>query len=198
MRTSGIVLLVVLLVLISGERVSAQSEVGTAMERRVKIGASSLLGLPSVGVERALRRDGRTFQWDVTLSPWASVEGYPFQFMLAIAEWRRYRTEAGVGGYWALNTGAGLFRLRRPDYRDTTLYQEGGTLVAGASVGYVWRLRSGRTIDAFVGGGTMQSLYKGYDKLTGRRYDGAKLWNISAEILPFRSGLSIGLPRAVR
>lgn len=164
------------------------------MAPRLKIGASTFAGIPSVGVERALRGRGRSFQWDATLSPWASVEGYPFQFALAIAEWRRYRANDRSGTYWALNTGAGLFRLRRPDYRDTTLYQEGGSLVAGASVGHVWRLRSGRTIDAYVGGGTIQSLYKGYDKLTGRRYDGAKLWNISSEILPFRTGISIGLP----
>ena len=40
----------------------------------------------------------------------------------------------------------------------------------------------------------MQSLYKGYDRITGRRYDGAELWNVSGELYPFRTGLMVGLP----
>ena len=31
---------------------------------RIKLGASTVLGIPSVGVERPLARAGRTFQWD--------------------------------------------------------------------------------------------------------------------------------------
>ena len=46
----------------------------TFAERRIKIGASTLLGIPSFGVERPLARAGRTFQWDLTVSPWVSVE----------------------------------------------------------------------------------------------------------------------------
>ncbi|MCC7003579.1 MAG: DUF3575 domain-containing protein [Gemmatimonadaceae bacterium] len=161
---------------------------------RIKIGATSLVGIVHVGVERPLRRDGRTFQWDVMVSPWRSVEDYPFTFAVGAAEWRFYREARAEGWYAALNAGAAVFRIQRPDYRDTTLYQEGASLLVGGSVGRVWQLRGGWTLDAFVGGGSVQSLYKGYDRATGRRYDGAKLWNVSGELFPYRSGILVGLP----
>lgn len=161
---------------------------------RLKIGASTLLGIPMVGIERSLRDPRRTFQWDVMLSPWRSVDGYPLEFLVGIAEWRFYRENAQEGWYGALHVGAAAFRLRRPDYRDTTLYQEGAGLLGGASVGRVWRLRAGSTIDAYIGVGTVQSLYKGYDRLTNSRYDGARLWNVSGEWLPYRTGVSLGIP----
>ena len=161
---------------------------------RYKLGPSTLVGIPSFGIERPLARAGRSFQWDLTLSPWQSVEGYPFQFLLGVGEWRRYRQESREGVYGALHLGAAIFRLRRPDYRDTTLYQEGAGLLGGASIGYVTRLRGGWQLDAYLGGGTIQSLYKGYDKRTGARYDGAKLWNVSGEWFPYRAGVQVAVP----
>ena len=160
----------------------------------LKLGASSLLGLPMLGVDRPLRDAKRSFQWDVMLSPWRSVQGYPLQFAVGTAEWRLYRRPARTGWYAAWHVGAAVFRLQKPFYRDTTLYQEGGALLAGASVGHVWRLRGGRTVEAYLGAGTVQSLYKGYDRATGRRYDGARLWNVSGEFLPYRTGLNLSVP----
>lgn len=162
--------------------------------RRIKIGASTLLGIPSVGVERPLVRAGRTFQWDLMVSPWVSVRDYPFEFVTGTAEWRAYRGGRSDGWYAALHTGVAAFRLQRWDYRDTTIYHEGASFLGGGTVGRVWRTRRGWLIDAYVGGGTTQSLYKSYDRLTGSRADAAKLWNISSEFLPYRTGLSIGLP----
>jgi hypothetical protein len=164
----------------------------------LKIGASSLLGIPMLGVERPLNDPKRSVQWDVMLSPWRSVQGYPLEFLVGIAEWRFHRRETRDGLYVAVHLGAAAFRLRRPDYRDTTLYQEGAGVLAGASMGRVWRSRSGRTVEVYLGVGTVQSLYKGYDRATGRRYDGARLWNVSGEWLPYRTGLSVGLPRRRR
>ena len=163
-------------------------------ESWLKFGPSVLVGIPFIGVERTLRHPRRTFQWDVMLSPWKSAQGAPFAFVVGTAEWRYYRRESRDGWYAALNLGAGLFRLQRPDYADTTLYQEGGTVLGGGSVGHVWRLGDGWTLEAYVGGGTTQSLYKGYDMLTHSRYDGAKLWNVSGEALPYRSGVMFGMP----
>ena len=162
--------------------------------RRIKIGASTLLGIPSVGVERPLARAGRTFQWDLLVSPWVSVGDYPLEFAIGTAEWRAYRGGRTEGWYAALHAGVAAFRLQRWDYRDTTIYHEGASFLGGGTVGRVWRTRRGWLIDVYMGGGTTQSLYKSYDRLTGSRADGAKLWNISAEFLPYRTGLSIGLP----
>jgi hypothetical protein len=161
---------------------------------RIKVGATTAVAIAHIGVERALRREGRTFQWDVMVSPWQSVDGYPLTFVSGVAEWRFYKEPEAKGWYAALNTGAVAFRLQRTDYRDTTLYQEGAGLLLGGSVGRVWQLRSGWSIDAYLGGGTIQSLYKGYDRATGRRYDGAELWNVSGELYPFRTGLMVGFP----
>lgn len=167
----------------------------TSAERRIKIGASTLLGIPSFGVERPLARAGRTFQWDLIVSPWVSVGGYPLEFVIGTAEWRAYRGERTDGWYAALHAGAAAFRLQRWDYRDSTIYHEGASFIGGGTFGRVWRTRRGWFIDAYVGGGTTQSLYKSYDRLTGSRADAAKLWNISSEFLPYRTGVSIGLPR---
>lgn len=167
----------------------------TAGARRIKIGASTLVGIPSIGFERPLARAGRTFQWDLMVSPWVSVGGYPFEFAVGTAEWRAYRGGRTEGWYAGLHAGVAAFRLQRWDYRDTTIYHEGASFIGGGTVGRVWRTRRGWLIDAYMGGGTTQSLYKSYDRLTGSRADAAKLWNISSEFLPYRTGLSIGLPR---
>lgn len=194
---------IVLLVLLAGplRGIGAQGadsgsvrSYSAAAERRIKIGASTLIGIPSIGVERPLARAGRTFQWDLMVSPWVSVGGYPLEFAIGTAEWRAYRDGRTDGWYAALHTGVAAFRLQRWDYRDTTIYHEGASFLGGGTFGRVWRTRRGWLIDAYVGGGTTQSLYKSYDRLTGSRADLARLWNISAEFLPYRTGLSIGLP----
>ena len=181
---------------LSAQRVVPGSSVADSAdwERRIKLGASALLGIPSVGVERPLARAGRTFQWDLMISPWVSVGGYPLEFAVGTAEWRAYRDGRTVGWYAGLHAGVAAFRLQRWDYRDTTIYHEGASFVGGGTVGRVWRTRRGWIVDAYIGGGTVQSLYKSYDRLTGSRADAAKLWNISGELLPYRTGVSIGLP----
>ena len=63
----------------------------------LKVGASSLLGIPMLGVERPLHDAKRSFQWDVMLSPWRSVEGYPLEFIVGVAEWRFHRNDARDG-----------------------------------------------------------------------------------------------------
>ena len=100
-----------------------------------------------------------------------------------------------MGAYAALHGGVGFFQLQRWDYRGTAVYHEGGNFMLGGSVGRVWALRGGWLVDAYAGLGTVQWLYKAYDRALGRRVDGAKLWNISGEILPYRSGITIGRAR---
>lgn len=167
----------------------------TDWDQRLKIGASSLVGIPSIGVERRLARPGRTFQWDLMVSPWASVNGYPFQLAVFTVERRAYRRPEGEGWYAGLHLGVGLFRLQRWDYSDTTIYHEGGNFMVGGTVGRVWRTKRGLMLDAYAGAGTVQSAYKSYDRLTGSRNDTAELWNLSGEWLPYRTGIAIGLPR---
>lgn len=191
----------VILVLLALAPIGAQSGAPVAPAgddgpwSRLKVGATTLVAVPHVGVERSLRRSRRSFQWDLLVSPWLSADGGPFTFAVATAEWRFYRSDRETGWFTAVNVGGAVFRLRRPDYRDTTLYQEGMSGMVGGSVGYVWQRRSGRTVELYVGAGSIQSLYKGYDALTDSRVDGARLWNVSGEFLPYRTGVQLGLPR---
>ena len=46
-------------------------------------------------------------------------------------------------------------------------------------------------LEVFVGGGSVQSFYKGYDTTTGERYEDAKKFNKSGEWLPYRGGISV-------
>lgn len=198
MRTIRGVVVWTLAVLVPLMSVQAQGGVTAGApeprERRIKVGASTLIGVAMVGMERALQRPGRTFQWDILVSPWRSVDGYPFTFVVGTAERRAYARADATGGYAALHGGVGIFQLQRWDKRPSTIYHEGGNFMLGGSVGWVRRTRGGWVLDAYVGGGTVQSLYKAYDRVTGSRVDGAKLWNISGELLPYRTGLMVAIP----
>ena len=116
------------------------------------------------------------------------------QFLIGVAEWRYYARPDREGLYTGLHVGGALFRLQKWNYRDTARYQEGGSFLGGGVVGGRWTIAHDVLVDVWLGGGTVQSLYKGYDLLTRRRYDGAKLWNISGELLPYRTGIAVGIP----
>jgi hypothetical protein len=154
--------------------------------------ASLAIGVPQVGVER---RTGpkRTLQLDLTVSPWRSVRGKPFQFALLISEWRWHRNSSLLGWYVGANVGATVFHLQKPFYWGTDYFQDGFGATLGGSVGYKWNVGERWTIDAFAGGGTIQTLYKGTLWSTGERYDtlSAPGWNESGELVPYRAGLML-------
>ena len=153
---------------------------------------STLIAMPGVAWERPLRHERLTFQLDATASFWHSVDGAPLQFLMIIPEWRLHRRSSRLGPYLGAHLGLAGFRLQKWNYRGTTLYQEGFSFLGGVSVGYKWELSPHWMLDAFVGGGNQQALYKGYDWTTGVRYDSASAWNQSAEWLPYRIGVQLG------
>ena len=63
--------------------------------------------------------------------------------------------------------------------------------MAGISIGYVYDVTEKFALEAFVGGGTIQSFYKGYNSITGVRYDVAQKFNKSGEWLPYRGGVNL-------
>ena len=63
--------------------------------------------------------------------------------------------------------------------------------MAGISIGYVYALTEKFALEAFVGGGTIQSFYKGYDSTTGVRYEDADKFNKSVEWTPYRGGVNL-------
>lgn len=155
--------------------------------------ATTLVGVPGIAYERTLS-ERVSFQFDATVSPWRSVSGVPAQFAILIPEWRFHPRGVARGIYFGAHAGASVFRLQKWDHRNSDEYQEGAGLLFGATVGYQWRVRRNLIIDAFVGGGTAQSLYKGYSRSTGERYDGAVGWNKSGEWLPYRGGVMLAFP----
>lgn len=158
---------------------------------RLKVnGITALVLVPQVGLEWA--RDPRTsVQVDVTASFWRSVDGAPMQFVMLVPEWRRHLRALGSGPYFGLHVGATAFKLQKWNYRGTDKYQEGFGLLAGATIGYERTLASGWVLDAFLGGGTVQTKYKGYLLSTGERYDGEPGFNESGEWLPYRGGVML-------
>lgn len=151
---------------------------------------TALVAVPQVALESS-RGTHWTLQLDATLSAWRSVRGAPMEFVVLVAEWRHYRRGVFNGPYLGMHAGLTGFRLQKPEYAGERIYQEGFGLVAGASVGYVRRLTDDWRADFFVGGGTAQSKYKGYDMDTGDRYDGEQGWNESGEWVPYRVGVML-------
>lgn len=170
----------------------AMLAVGSSLSAQtvVKVSPFTPVGLLGVGVERVTGAR-RSVQTDLTGSLWRSMGATPTQFVLLTHEWRRYRRAPGEGPYLALGVGVHGFRVRKWDHRGTDRFQEGFGAHGGGSVGYQRPIGARWTLDAYVGGGTMQSLYKGYEASTGRRYDGARGWNRSGELAPYRVGVML-------
>lgn len=187
-RLATMATLVALVTLAAGRPLAAQTSIA--------VSPFTPLGFFGIGVERvtAPRRSVRT---DLTGSLWRSIGATPAQFALLTHEWRYHRRAPGEGPYLALDVGVHGFRVRKWDHRGTDRFQEGFGAHGGGSVGYEHPLGGRWTLDLFAGGGTMQSLYKGYEASTGSRYDGARGWNRSGELVPYRMGvmLSHGLRR---
>ena len=165
---------------------------GAQADRTIKVNVPpTLIGVPGVGVEWR-HDDKRTRQVDATISPWITRDGAPAFFVLLVGEQRYFPKGAGQGWYFGLNGGLSVFRFQKWSFFDRTWYQEGFGFVAGGVIGYEHELNERWILDLSAGGGTSQALYKGYDYATGERNDGAKLWNPSGELLPYRLGVTLG------
>lgn len=162
----------------------------------IKVNApSALLGVPGVAIERPMG-ERSTVEYSANAALWRSLNGVPFQFLMLLAERRLYSQPSLTGWFVGMHAGGTLFRLQKWEYWGSDLYQEGIGAVFGATIGWRWALSNGRSLEAFVGGGTHQALYRGYDASTGERYDGASGLNKSGEWLLYRAGVNVGFPFA--
>jgi len=158
---------------------------------RIKVNAvTTLVGVPGVGVERPLN-ERWSFQFDATLSPWRSVDGLPMQLLILIPEWRYHFGTQDRGWYAGGHAGASWFRLQKWDHRGSDRYQEGFGVLFGGTLGYQRPIDERWGVEAFLGGGNSQALYKGYFRLTGERYDTANGWNQSGEWIAYRGGVML-------
>ena len=165
------------------------------------------IGIINAGLEYQLNKKW-TMQGDVLISPWKSLGGHEAQYYSLSLEGRYYFKEAFRGFYLGANVGVSSFVLQKWNYwnddlypsknNDTdifiksNLYQKGYSALAGITAGYQFRLAENWNMDLYGTIGTSQDFYKGYDRVTGKRYD-EKVdgYNRSGEIIPYRGGVMI-------
>lgn len=151
------------------------------------------IGILNMGIEVPVHKK-TSLQSDVLLSPWKSFAGHRALVAMGNVEGRLYFKEALQGWYAGVNMGAGVYELTKWNYAGSNKFQRGFTLMAGASIGYQHNFSDRWGIDIHIGGGTVQSFYRGYEKITGKyitRYEYAVPWNRSGEQLPYRTNIML-------
>ncbi len=163
----------------------------TQGQNRVSVNAATtLIGFPSLGYEKPINAH-LTFHLDAIGSPLNSYNDMPLRFLIITPELRYYPSTAHRGFYVGGHVGGSTFKLQKYGYENSNKYQKGYNYMMGASFGYVYFVSDKIALEAFLGGGSIQSFYKGYNITTGERYDGAEKFNKSGEWLPYRGGISI-------
>lgn len=168
-------------------------------------------GMINLGVEHAFS-EHITGQAEVFISPWKSFFGKHAQVYMLGFDGRYYFSKAFEKFYVGANVSTMRFNLQKWNYwndgnyshKDGTptpyissnLYEEGFSVAFGAVGGYQFRCNDRWSIDLYLGIGTVQSFYKGYDKISGDRYDThgdsmGREWNRSGEFLPYKGGVMI-------
>jgi hypothetical protein len=163
------------------------------------------VGIVNLAIEKKIATK-YTLQGDVFLSPWKSFAGKYAQVYLTGLEGRYYFKNAFQGWYCGADVSLMYYKLQKWNYwndnyfqLDVTtkpyiknnLYQEGYAMVFGVIGGYQWQLSDKWNMDIFAGIGSSQGFYKGYDKISGDRYDGDENWNKSGEIIPYKGGIML-------
>lgn len=152
-------------------------------------------GIANVGYEHQLNHN-KTLEIDALYSPWKSIEGNHAEALILSIEGRHFFDKAFNKWYVGGHIGGSRFNLTKWHYWNRNLYQEGYSYMIGLTVGYEYKWKDKWLIDIHIGGGTVQSFYKGYliDKETGQhtRYEHAKNFNKSGEIVPYKLGIMIG------
>lgn len=160
-------------------------------QQRVHVNAATtLLGFPSVGYEKGL---GKRFSFhiDAIGSTFNRYHNMPLKFLIITPEIRYYSKPELKGFYVGGHIGGSTFHLQKYNYANSNYYQKGYNYMAGISIGYVYALSDKFALEGFVGGGTIQSYYKGYDITTGMRTEDADKFNKSGEWLPYRGGVNL-------
>ncbi|TXF79571.1 DUF3575 domain-containing protein [Chryseobacterium sp.] len=163
------------------------------------------LGIINAGVEYQIGTK-YTVQGDVFISPWKSFDGKYAQVYMVGFEPRYYFNEAFKHWYVGANISAARYIIQKynywsndpyqltvnsPIYVKSDLYQDGFSILVGATVGYQFKLSEKLNADVYLGAGANQGFYKGYHKELGIRYDEIDHWNKSGEFIPYRGGIMI-------
>lgn len=161
----------------------------------IKVNALFLpVGVLNAGLEYQVSKK-MTFQGDVFISPWKSFMGNHAQFYIGMLETRYYFKESFQKWYVGANIGGTVFDVQKWNYINSNLFQRGFAFLAGATLGYQMNINDKWKLDFYIGGGTSQGFYHGYDEADPENiviyYDETRKWNRSGELLPYRGGLMI-------
>ena len=166
----------------------------------------ALVGVANPQVE-AVVAPHSTMVMDLTLSPWKSVNSRHLLFGMMNWEYRYYIKGATNGFYAAANLGGVGFNINKPIlFRDgkllgfNTNYGKGFGFIVGLCAGYQYHFAERWSVDAYVGFGYMHSWYNSYQPdgtiemhpHGHEHYEKPDPFNISAEYMPFKAGVSIG------
>lgn len=185
-------------------------EIESDIEKKVYLKGNALLipvGVVNLGLEHQITKKITT-QGDVLISPWKSFAGHELQYYSLSFEGRYYFKEAFNGWFLGANIGASSFVLQKWNYwnddpypskneenviyKNSDLYQKGYSFLAGITAGYQFKLSENWRMEVFGTIGTSQDFYKGYDRVSGKRYDeNPDGYNRSGEIIPYRGGVMI-------
>ncbi|MEN2434909.1 DUF3575 domain-containing protein [Weeksellaceae bacterium A-14] len=165
-------------------------------------------GMLNVGAEYQIA-DKYTLQGEVFVSPWKSFGGHEMQVYMLGFQGRYYFSEAFRKFYVGADISSARFIMQKfnywndniyyihgtnipTDHISSNLYQKGYAFMLGAVAGYQWKLNDRWNIDLYLTAGMIQSIYKGYDRTNGERYDiDVRRWDKSGEFLPYRGGVMI-------
>ena len=157
----------------------------------IKINAATALVLiPNIGIETSIS-EKMTFQVDINASFWKSINNNPFQFVIVTPEIRYHFREKFNGFYAGANISGAKFKINKYQFLELNNYQEGYSYMIGATIGYQKKISEKFVLDVFIGGGSVQSFYKGYYGNTNIRYETATNFNKSGEFIPYRGGIML-------
>ena len=169
------------------------------------------VGMLNVAVERGFT-EHITGQIETFISPWKSFAGKHAQVYMLGVDGRYYFSKSFEKFYVGGNISYASFDIQKygywndnhytrkngevTPYINSDLYQRGFSMIFGVVGGYQFKWKEKWNIDLFLGVGSIQSFYRGYDTKSGDRYDeGAdsemREWNRSGELLPYRGGIMI-------
>ncbi len=181
-------------------------------QTEIKANAAFLpVGMINIAAEKPLYKNF-SLQAEGFISPWKSFGGKNLQVYMGTLEGRYYFKEMMKGWYIGAYGSIAAYNLQKWNYfkagpvlnndgspqllpdgtvRISEKYQKGLAFIIGISGGYHFTVSEKLGLDVYAGIGSSQSLYKGYLKDNDERYDGAKGWNKSGELIPTRGGLMV-------
>lgn len=153
----------------------------------VKGNVTTIIGYPNLGSEIILDNN-ITFQIDLFASLWKSINNGPHEILILFPEVRYYTRNSAEGFYVGDHIGGTKYKLKKWNYFDTDYYQQGYSILYGATIGYQLKISNRTNFDFFIGGGNQQGFYKSFDSF-GIRSDNAEKNNKSGEWLVYRGGV---------